>query len=134
MRLLFLLVFQFFLVLGNAQECTLDLGSDNLEMLTKVFQLNEAQVAQVEGWRAQLTVESRLIEDQIKELFNTHPQSSFDEIEAMSKKYKVLQDKLVNISFSFDNKLVQAFNDRQYERYVTLCNEAALEPLIKNPK
>lgn len=134
MRLLFLLVFQFFLVFGNAQECTLDLGSDNLEMLTKVFQLNEAQVGQVEGWKAQLAVESRLIEEQIKELFKTHPQSNYDEIEAMSKKYKVLQDKLVNISLSFDNKLVQAFNDRQYERYVTLCNEAALEPLIKKPK
>ncbi len=131
MRLRILLFFQFFLFLVNAQDCTLDLGSDNLELITKVFQLNEAQIGQVEGWKAQLAVESRLIEEQIKELFNTHPQSNYDEIEAMSKKYKVFQDKLVNLSLSYDNKLVQVFNDKQYERYVTLCNEAALDPLIK---
>ncbi len=131
MQLRILLFFQFFLFLVKAQECTLDLGSDNLELITKVFQLNETQVGQVEEWKAQLAVESRLIEEQIKELFNTHPQSNYDEIEAMSKKYKVFQDKLVNLSLSYDNKLVQVFNDKQYERYVTLCNEAALEPLIK---
>lgn len=131
MQLRILLFFQFFLFLVKAQECTLDLGSDNLELITKVFQLNETQVGQVEEWKAQLAVESRLIEEQIKELFNTHPQSNYDEIEAMSKKYKVFQDKLVNLSLTYDNKLVQVFNDKQYERYVTLCNEAALDPLIK---
>jgi len=124
--LLVLLVFSF---QGNAQDCTLDVGGKNSDMLIKIFQMNEAQISDMEALRAELEIETKVIEDEIQKLFDNHPQSTPEELTTLSNKYKVLQQKIVMASKATDKMLLSTFNEKQYERYVELCYEAIRKPL-----
>lgn len=128
------LIFQIFLFFGTAQDCTLDLGGTHLETIIKIFQLNETQVAQVEGWQGELQVETKVIQEQAQLLFDTQPQRTPEELLALAEKYKILQDKMVNLSMSYDKKLLNVFNEKQYERYIALCEEAGRIPLPRIPE
>lgn len=110
-------------------DCTLGIGGKDAEVLTKVFQLNEAQINSMEVWMGELQTQNKLVEDEIKTLFDTHPQSNQEELENLARKYKALQDKMVATNKSYDRKLLGLFNPKQYERYVALCNEALRRPL-----
>ena len=111
-------------------DCTLGVGGKDTEVLTKVFQLNEAQIRSMEVWMGELETQNKLLEDEIKTLFKTHPQSNQEELENLARKYKILQDKMVATNKSYDQKLLALFNPRQYERYEALCKEALRRPLI----
>lgn len=125
----------YFLVSGiSAQDCTLDLGGTNLDTLIKVFQLNDAQIALVEHWQAELQLQMKSIEDEAKELLAKQPQRTEEELLALSQKYKVLRDKMANLSADYDQKLLRELNDKQYGRYVSLCQEALRTPLEKTPE
>ncbi len=123
------LLFSLFSFWGMAQECTLDIGGKNSETLIKVFQLNEAQIAQMEVYCAELAIENKLVEDNIQKLFDSHPQSTPEELSTLAEKYRVLQQKMVSTSREADKKLLTIFNKRQYERYLQLCNEAIRRPI-----
>ncbi|GAB5475255.1 MAG: hypothetical protein Mars2KO_33540 [Maribacter sp.] len=115
--------------MANAQECTLDIGGKNTETLIKVFQLNDTQIAQMETWSAELTIQNKETEDAIQKLFDSHPQSSHEELLTLANKYKALQQKIVDASWEADKKLLTVFNDKQYERYLQLCMEAVRRPI-----
>ena len=114
---------------GKAQDCTLDVGGKNTDVLVSVFQMNEAQVAKMEALGAELRIETKVVEDEIQLLFDTHPQSTQDELTRLSAKYKVLQEKIVMASKATDKMLLSSFNVKQYERYLELCNEAIRKPI-----
>lgn len=110
-------------------DCTLGIGGKDTEVIEKVFQLNEEQKTKIDVWIGQLQAENKLREDEIKQLFDTHPQGTHEELETLAKKYKVLKDKMVAASMEYDRKLLGIFNEKQYERYVQLCNEALRRPM-----
>lgn len=123
------LFFVLYTLVISAQECTLDIGGKNPEILIKVFQLNDDQVTQMETWGAELAIANKVVEDDIQELFDTHPQSTPTELTTLAEKYKALQNKIVSASREADKKLLTIFNERQYERYLQLCSEAIRIPI-----
>ncbi|MGB5553768.1 MAG: hypothetical protein WBM83_03850 [Flavobacteriaceae bacterium] len=114
---------------AHAQTCTLDVGGNNGEMITKIFQLNQEQIGIMEQLKAEFEITSRTIEDTIQKLFDEHPQSTTEELTTMAGKYKALQQKIVDASLESDTKLLSVFNEKQYQRYLLLCNEAIREPI-----
>ena len=121
-----LLLFSFF---GNAQDCTLDVGGKNTDILVKVFQMNAEQIGEMETLGAELEIEIKVIEDEIQKLFDNHPQSTTEELTTLSVKYKVLQEKIVMASKATDKMLLSSFNEKQYDRYLELCYEAVRKPI-----
>ncbi|WP_273566248.1 hypothetical protein [Maribacter halichondriae] len=113
----------------NAQNCTLDIGGKNIDMIVKIFQLNEAQIGSMEELRAELEITNKTVEEDIQKLFDQHPQSTPEELMTMAGKYKVLQQKIIDASFESDKKLLSLFNEKQYERYLILCEEAIRDPI-----
>lgn len=128
----FLLITIFLGTTVNAQldNCTMGMGGPDTGVITQVFQLNDKQISQMEFWIGELVTENKLVEDQIKVLFDTHPQANQDELTTMATKYKALKDQLVALSLNYDRKLLGIFNEKQYQRYVELCAEALRQPLI----
>ncbi|QCX00801.1 hypothetical protein FGM00_12035 [Aggregatimonas sangjinii] len=114
---------------GRAQECTLDIGGKNHNTIVDIFQLNAEQQTTMKTLRDDLQTTQQGIEEEIQKLFNTHPQSTEAELIALSDKYKVLKEKMVNVSWESDKKLLETFNPKQYERYLSLCGEALRKPI-----
>ncbi len=114
---------------GIAQDCTLDVGGKNFDILIKVFQMNAQQISKMETLRAELGVETKVMEDEIQKLFDNHPQSTPEELTTLSKKYTVFQEKIVMASKAADKMLLSSFNEKQYDRYLELCYEAIREPI-----
>jgi hypothetical protein len=113
----------------SAQDCTLDVGGKNTDVLVKVFQMNAAQIGNMETLSAELKLETKVIEDEIQKLFDSHPQSTPEELTTLSEKYKVFQEKIVMASKATDKMLLSIFNEKQYDRYLELCYEAVRKPI-----
>jgi len=113
----------------KAQNCTLDIGGKNIDMIVKIFQLNESQIGAMEELRAELEIKNKTVQEDIQKLFDQHPQSTPEELMTMAGKYKVLQQKIVDASYESDKKLLSLFNEKQYERYLILCEEAIRDPI-----
>ena len=116
-----------------AQECTLDIGGKNHNTIIDIFQLNQEQQTTLETLRAELEINQNAIEEEIQKLFSTAPQSTQEELISLSDKYKVLKEKMVNAAWESDKKLLETFNPKQYERYLSLCNEALRNPIEITP-
>ncbi len=116
-----------------AQECTLDIGGKNGTMVIDIFQLNEKQQTVMEELRGELEITTKSLEDEIQKLFASHPQGTEAELITLSDKYKILKEKLVSASRESDKKLLETFNQKQYERYKSLCYEAVREPIKITP-
>lgn len=119
--------------LGQAQECTLDIGGKSHKTIVDIFQLNAEQQAAMEALRDTLVTTQQSIEEEIQKLFSSHPQSTEAELITLSDKYKVLKEKMVNISWESDKKLLETFNPKQYDRYLHLCTEALRKPIEITP-
>jgi len=131
MKQLFATLFSLFtfVISAQLQECTLDMGGQDRDLIIKIFQLNEEQIGKMENWRAELNLKNRVLQDQIEWLFENHPQSNEEDLINLSKKYNVLQRQILSNSRTYDQMLLGALNERQYERYILLCNEAMRKPL-----
>lgn len=128
-----LIVLLFLCSIGIAQECTLGIGGRDAETIIQVFQLNVEQVAKMNELRGALDIETSPIEEEIKQLLETHPQSSPEELTELAAKFKVLESKIVQISRSYDQRLLAFFNQKQFQRYVELCHEVVRTPLKIEP-
>ena len=115
----------------NAQDkdCTLGLGGKDTETIIQVFQLNEVQQEKLTTWAGELKEYNRVMGDSIRILFDTHPQKTMEQLQALANKYGVLRDKITYTSSLYDQKLLATFNQRQYDRYVALCKEAIRKPM-----
>jgi len=114
----------------KAQDCVLDIGGEQYKIIESAFQLNEEQQQKMENLRAALAVESKLINEEAEKLFNTHPQSTPEELTVLGQKYNVLKQKLLDLTIAYDKKLLSSFNEKQLERYTTLCKAASRRPLV----
>ncbi|WP_299531325.1 hypothetical protein [Ulvibacterium sp.] len=112
-----------------AQDCTLDIGGDNTDMMIEVFQLNDAQIKTMENLKSDLEIQIKGLKEDIQKLFDDHPQSSTEELQVLADKYRVLEKKVMDASWECDKKLLSTFNERQYGRYLDLCHEAFRKPI-----
>lgn len=127
------IVLFFLFSIGISQECTLGIGGRDAETIIQVFQLKEDQVAKMNELRSALDKETSPLEGEIKNLLETHPQGTPEELTELAAKFKVLESKIVQISRSYDQRLLAFFNQKQYQRYVELCHEAVRIPLKIEP-
>lgn len=125
-KLVLLLVSSYY---ASAQNCTLDIGGGKNEVVVGIFQLNEAQIATMERLGAELDLENKALEDDIKKLFIEHPQSTTEDLMTLADKYKKLQQKIVDAAMSKEKEFLSEFNEKQYQRYLLLCNEALRDPI-----
>lgn len=120
---------------GHAQldDCSLDIGGQDTDVLITVFQLNEKQQTHLESWRGELSILVRTIEEDISQLLENHPQSTEADLFNLSEKYAKLKDQLVALSKEYDQKMLGTFNPKQYAFYSELCREALRRPLVPVP-
>ncbi|WP_400072585.1 hypothetical protein [Zobellia russellii] len=128
------IAFMMFFSVGYAQSCTLYIGGKNSETIKTIFQLNEEQIVLMEALQGELAVTTKSVEEQIEKLLAQHPQSTQEDLIKLAEKYKGLQQQLVQAAYDSDKKLLSAFNTKQYERYLQLCNEAIRLPIKVVPK
>jgi hypothetical protein len=107
----------------------LGLGGKNVETIIEVFQLNDEQLQKMEAWRSELAVENKAYQEEIDMLFDTHPQSTMEELEALATKYRKLKDRILENAREYDVRMLKIFNPRQYERYLELCASAQRTPI-----
>jgi len=129
----YILFFFFFGILvapSNAQDrdCMLGLGGSSAETIVQVFQLNKEQIHKMEEWLAELKLSNKIYQDKITQLFDTHPQSKTEDLEALATKYKVLKDQILANTKEYDRRLLALFNPKQYDRYLELCAAAKRIP------
>jgi len=131
-KLLFSVVVLFFSVIAtNAQACILDIGSKNADTIKTIFQLNEEQTTALEVLRKDLKAEREDQELEVKKLYENHPQSTPAELLILAEKHKNLEDKMLETTVRYDQKLISLFNEKQYERYQLLCESAKRTPIEK---
>lgn len=112
-----------------AQDCTLGIGGKDTEVIIQVFQLDEEQQEKVYHWSGELEAYHKTMRDQIRELFDTHPQQTMEELETLAQKYSVLKDQIEEMVKSYDRKVLAILDSRQYEQYVALCREVLRQPM-----
>ena len=112
-----------------SQDCTLCIGGPDTEMIVQVFQLSDEQQLQMANWAKELALYHEDMSMQIRELFETHPQQSKDDLEQLASKYKVMKEEIEATAKSYDRKLITTFDDRQYARYQALCQEVHRLPM-----
>lgn len=134
--ILFVFFFGVLVLPAKAQDrdCMLGLGGSSSETIIQVFQLNKEQIQKLEQWTAELKISNKIYQDEITQLFETHPQSKTEELEALATKYKVLKDKVLANAKEYDMRLLALFNPKQYDRYLELCTEANRIPFQIIPK
>ncbi len=120
----------------NAQDrdCMLGLGGSSAETIIQVFQLNEEQIQKMDEWTAELKLSNKGYQEEITQLFDTHPQSKTEDLEALATKYKVLKDKILANTKEYDQQLLKLFNPKQYDRYLELCATANRIPFQVIPQ
>ncbi len=120
----------------SAQEsfCALDIGGEDVEILIQIFQLNEEQQSLLETWRAELQVQTRVLEEEMKQLLATHPQSTEADLRNLARKYGLLKNQLLQLSAEYDQRLLGVFNEKQYKFYTELCREVMRIPLNPIPR
>ncbi len=120
----------------NAQDrdCILGLSGSSAETIIQVFQLNEEQIQKMEVWTAELKLSNKVYQDEITLLFDTHPQSKTEDLEALATKYKVLKDQVLANTKEYDTRLLKLFNPKQYDRYLELCATANRIPIQVIPQ
>ncbi len=132
--LLLFLIVNYASMHAQNEECMLGIGGKNTETIVQVFQLNEDQIQKMEEWRAELAVSNRAYQEEIDLLFETHPQGTMEELEALATKYRKLKDQVMENARAYDIRMLKIFNPRQYERYLELCASAKRNPYQIVPK
>ncbi len=123
-----------FQICAQSDDCMLGIGGKDTETIIQVFQLSEEQIGKMEQWRAELTLANKAFQDEIRLLFDTHPQSTDEELQALANKYKALKDKVLANAREYDIRMLQLFNPRQYDRYQELCASARRTPYKVVPR
>lgn len=128
------LFFGFMVSLSAQQDCSLGIGVTEADIIVQVFQLRPEQKMKLEEFQAAVTKETQLVDEERKTLFDTHPQTTSEDLTAFGTKHAVLEDKVKDIFRKYDLKLLALFNEKQYQRYVSLCKEVSRQPLVVTPE
>jgi len=81
------------------------------------------------NWGAELSFRNRIFEMRVENVLKNHPQSSPEDLMKMSHEFKALLDSMENNMRLLDQRLLQIFNDEQYNVYIMLCNQAYRSPI-----
>lgn len=131
---LFLFGLIVFSVNAQDRDCMLGLSGSSAETIIQVFQLNEEQIQKMDEWTAELKLLNKVYQDEITQLFDTHPQSKTEDLEALATKYKILKDQVLANTKEYDKRLLKLFNPKQYDRYLELCATANRIPFQVIPQ
>lgn len=126
--------FIFLMPICAQQDCSLGIGITDTDILVQVFQLRPEQKARLEEFQAAVSKEIQLVDEEIETLFEAHPQSTPEDLIAFGTKHKVLEDRVKDIFRKYDLKLLALFNEKQYQRYISLCEEVSRQPLVAVPE
>ncbi len=119
--------------LTEAQDdCLLGVGGKNDETIIEAFQLSDDQIEHMRNWAAELKYRNSLLQDRADALLKKHSQSSPEDLLTMSYEYRTLVDSMKSNIRMIDKRLLEQFNDNQYNRYINLCNKATLSPIFAN--
>ncbi len=110
------------------EDCILGVGLTEDKTIIDVFQLNEIQSEQMMNFSAELKYRNELLNNQAANLMKRHPQSSAAELKLLAKKYNVIRDSMAIVQKMVDMRVLKLFNEKQYQRYLELCNEAFRQP------
>ncbi|QWX82740.1 hypothetical protein H0I23_09695 [Cellulophaga sp. HaHaR_3_176] len=124
-----LFVFSLTSVFATSQVCILDIGSKNSEKVIETFQLKEKQLETLKVLKDDVKLATDAIDEKVKVLLETHPQSTPEELTVLAEKHKELEEEMFGVIIEYDQKLISIFNEKQYERYVLLCNTASRTPI-----
>ena len=134
MRILILSLLSLVSAIGVAQNCTIGLAAAKEETLIKVFQLRGEQISKLSEYKEKLKIDIQLGEDAIKKLFETAPQDSPEQLLKLQKEYDILEKKVLLNSEKYDSLFLSLLNEKQYQRYVSLCSDANRNPIPKPEK
>ncbi|WP_445381647.1 hypothetical protein [Robiginitalea sp. IMCC43444] len=127
-----------FLGLGGAfgQECTLNISGADSTNIASAFQLNESQLQKMGQWQRELSKETDRLMEKLTALMETHPRETESELVALGSKYEALRAQILEITISYDRRLLGILNQLQYARYLELCKAVSREPLApwKDPE
>ncbi|MDX1327509.1 MAG: hypothetical protein R3299_07355 [Arenibacter sp.] len=113
------------------KECSLGIGVSNMDTVEQVFQLNAAQKEQLQTFHEAVGVETKLLEEERKELFKSHPQTTPEDFETLEAKRLALENKVKAVFTKYDRKFLALLNEKQYQRYLALCREVERQPIKK---
>ncbi|WP_339143308.1 hypothetical protein [Croceitalea sp. MTPC5] len=111
------------------EECYLGIGGKDDEVITKVFQLTDAQVKNLTNWGAELKFRNEIYELKLEHLLKKHAQSSPEDLMKMSITYKAYLDSISGNMMLLDKRMLSTFNDEQYNLYIMLCNQLLRSPI-----
>ncbi|GGW27009.1 hypothetical protein [Arenibacter certesii] len=121
----------FMYTINAQQDCSLGIGVSNMDTVVQVFQLNVEQKSKLEEFQVAVGVEAKLLDEERTDLFEKHPQSTPEELKALEVKHKVIEEKIKALFYRYDRKLLALFNEKQYQRYLSLCREVSRQPIEK---
>lgn len=111
------------------KDCILGVGITEDKILIDVFQMNEQQAEQMMNYSAELKYRNELLNNQAENILKRHPQSSEAELIILAEKYKVIRDSMETVQRMIDIRTLKLFNEKQYMRYLELCEEAFRQPV-----
>ncbi|WP_396638466.1 hypothetical protein [Maribacter sp. R77961] len=120
--------------LRSQADCVLGVGITDDETLITIFQMNEMQQENLVNFGAELKYRNEILNNQLENITQRHPQSTPTELGQLADKYKAVMDSMQMIQAFIDKKVLRLFNEKQYELYLSLCKEASRSPFIVVPK
>lgn len=118
----------------NAQaDCILGVGVTSDSIISDIFQLNKMQHEKLESYSAEVKYRNDILNNELENVKNRHPQSSVTELRQLADKYKVVMDSMASVQEMVDKRMLALFNSNQYELYLSLCKDASRSAYIVVP-
>lgn len=110
-------------------DCFLGIGGKDDATIIEVFQLSEDQIEKLKNWGAELKFRNEIFGYKAKNLLKNHAQASPEDLLKMSYDYKAVLDSMSANMRMLDKRMLGTFNTKQYNLYVTLCNQLSRSPI-----
>ncbi|MBQ4914379.1 hypothetical protein J8L85_08030 [Maribacter sp. MMG018] len=116
------------------EDCVLGVGFTDDAILIDVFQMSEMQQKQLADFKGELKHRNELLNAQLEDIATRHPQSTVEELTELAGKYNGIMDSMRLVQATIDKRVLATFNQKQYDRYLSLCKEANRTPYVVEPK
>lgn len=131
--MLFLAFFAGISALFGQADCILGVGVTHDTIIASVFQLSGVQRGLLINYSAEVKYRNDLLNMELDNVMNRHPQSTVAELQKLAEKYKGVMDSMERVQIMIDKRMLALFNPKQYERYRSLCKEASRSPFVVTP-
>ena len=82
---------------------------------------------------AELKYRNDVLNNELQNVKERHPQSSETELRQLADKYKSVMDSMGRVQAMIDKRMLTLFNSKQYELYQSLCKQAYRSPYVVVP-